>query len=563
MGNTDSGIFALFGLLGGLSLFLFGMKLGSRGLQKAAGGKLRLVLSSLTRNRFVGLMVGVIVTIITQSSSATTVMLVSFADAGLLALTQTLGVILGADIGTTFTVQLIAFKIFDLAFLILTVGFLMSVGRRQGKRQDIGQIVIGFGLIFLGMKVMSEAVAPWADGGQASTFLASGRYSPWLGVLIGAVVSGLIHSGATIGLTISLAFQSIISLEAAIPLILGANIGTCTAALLASRGTSLEARRVAWAHTLFKICGVLLLLPFVEPFGQLIAETSSSLPRQVANAHALFNIAMALVFLPVLPFFGRLVGLLVKEGEPTGEVFGPRNLDEKVLDTPALALGQATREIVRMADRVYLMLDRTPEVLEKNDAKLRDSIIEEDDRVDLLYENITRYLTRISQEALGAEESARATSLLFVAVEIEHVGDIVSKALMAYATKKIDAGFRFSAEGSAEIRQFHERVLAQLQMAIDAFVTWDKKLAARINQSKPEIDALERKLHDSHIQRLQRGLPESLETSTVHLDLISDLRRVNFHTTNIARAVLGSMKPAGAGPVSDKKAKKGKKKAKG
>jgi len=554
-------MFTVFSIFGGLGLFLFGMRLGSRGLQKVAGGRLRMVLSTLTRNRFIGLAVGVIVTIMTQSSSATIVMLVSFTNAGLLTLLQTLGVILGADIGTTFTVQLIAFRIFDFAFLIISIGFLMSLGKGQGKRQEIGQIILGFGLIFLGIKVMSGAAAPWAQGGAVKSFLCSSAESPLVGILVATAITAVIRSSAvTIGLALSLAFAEVISLEAAIPLILGANIGTCATALLASRGAGLEARRVAWAHTLFKVVGVALFFPFIGSFAELVSATAANLPRQVANAHALFNIAMALVFLPVLPLFGRVVRALVQETEVEGRAFGPRNLDERVLDAPSLALAQATREIVRMADRVYGMLERSLEVLKTNDARVRGSIVAEDDDVDLLYQATTRYLTRISQEDLSGEESARDTALLFVAVEIEHIGDIVSKSLMAYAGKKMDQHFRFSEQGFKEIEQLHGSVLAQLQLAIDAFVTWDEKLANKINKSKFEIDALERALHDSHIERLQRGLPETLETSTVHLDLISDLRRINFHTTNIARAILGRMEPAVPAEAVGKKEKKRKKK---
>ena len=539
-------MFSFFGLLGGLSLFLFGMRFGSRGLQKAAGWRLRAILSSLTKNRFVGVLVGIAVTFITQSSSATTVMLVGFTDAGLLALRQTLGIILGADVGTTLTVQLIAFKIFDFALAIIAVGFVIMTVCKTRPRQSIGQIIMGFGMIFLGMKIMADSVEPLRDAPVFRLILQEGGKNPLLGVFSATAFTALIQSsGATLGLVLSLSFQGLLNLQSALPLIFGANIGTCATALLASSGTNVHARRVAWAHTIFKVVGVLLFLPFMNGFAHVVAWTADDLSRQIANAHSLFNVAMTLLFLPLVPLFARLVERIVQEGKE--EAFRPKHLDERVLHIPSLALAQAMREVMRMADRAYDMLEQVMSVLKHNDEALRQRMIAMDDQVDLLDESITAYLTRISRQELSEEESAYETALLFVVREIERIGDIVSKDLMTYAGKKIEQNFYFSREGFHEIRDLHARVLNNVRVAIDAFATSDVKLAKKLKKEDKQIAELEKKLQSSHLDRLRRGLAESFETSTVHLDLISDLRRVHAHATGIALAILGRFKEKKAG----------------
>jgi len=528
--------------LGGLSLFLFGMRFASRGLEKAAGWRLRAVLSSLTKNRFVGVLVGIVVTFITQSSSATTVMLVGFTDAGLLVLRQTLGIILGADIGTTITVQLIAFKIFDFALAIIAVGFVIMVMCKTRPHQSIGQIVMGFGMIFLGMKIMAESVEPLRNAPLFRLILQEGGKNPLLGVFLATAFTALIQgSGATLGLVLSLSFQGLLNLESALPLIFGANIGTCATALIASSGTNVHARRVAWAHTIFKVMGVLLFLPFMHGFAQVVAWTADDLSRQIANAHSLFNVAMTLLCLPLVPLFAQLVERIVKEGK-TEEAFRPKHLDERVLNMPSLALAQAMREVMRMADRAYDMLEQVMPVFRGNDEALRQHIIAMDDQVDLLDESITAYLTRISRLELSEEESAYETALLFVVREIERIGDIVSKDLMRYAGKKIEQNFYFSHEGFHEIRDLHARVLHNVRVAIDAFATSDVKLAEELMEEDRRIAELEKELESSHLDRLRRGLAESFETGRVHLDLISDLRRVHSHATGIAMAILGRFK---------------------
>jgi phosphate:Na+ symporter len=531
----------LVGLLGGLALFLFGIKFGGRGLQKAAGGRLRDAVCKLTSNRFMGLITGITVTVILQSSSATTAMMVSFANAGVIVLQQALGVILGADIGTTLTVQLIAFRIFDYALLFVLLGFFIFLSKVE-RYSRVGQIILGFGLLFFGMSVMAAAVGPVKDHPAFQGFMLGVQRNAGLAIVTSALFTAIIQSSAaTIGLVLTLAFQGVISLESAIPLVLGANIGTCITALLASLGGGPEGRRIAWAHTFFKIAGVALLFPFLGPFTRFVEGTAPGLTRQIANAHSLFNVGAALVFIPFVSPWARLFRFLVKEEEVEIETFKPVYLDRRVMDTPSLALGQATREVLRMADITYTVYSKSIDVFLKNDEALRERLVEEDDKIDALDEAITPYLTEISRKEMSDEEAGRAVALLFIVKNLELIGDIVSKSLMDLALKKIMVSPRFSAEALDRIRQYHEEIEKTFQMAIDSLASMDKKLAREVVERKSEMNILERELHKEHLSILRGRKEEVAETSTVFLDVISDLKRINSYASGIAYAVLGKI----------------------
>jgi phosphate:Na+ symporter len=533
--------FLLMGLVGGLAVFLFGIRFGGRGLQKAAGKKLREAVCRLTSNRFMGLVTGVIVTVIVQSSSATTAMLVSFANAGIIGLQQALGVILGADIGTTLTVQLIAFRIFDYALVVVAVGFVLLVSKVE-RYSRVGQIIMGFGLLFFGMTIMAAAVAPAKDHPTFIRFMLGVERNPILAVVISALFTAVIHgSAATIGLVLIFAFEGVISLRAAIPMVLGANVGTCVTALLAGLSANAEGKRIAWAHTLFKVGAVVVVLPFLDQFTGLVARSAPSLTRQIANAHSLFNVGAALVFIPFVRPWGRLFRFLIKEEEVDVEVFRPAYLDHRVLDTPSLALGQATRETLRMADITYGVFSKSIDVFLNDNEALREKLIEEDDKIDMLEEAITPYLTELSSQEMSDEEGKRAVSLLFIVKNLELVGDIVSKSLMDLALKKIMVSPRFSKEALERIREYHSQIEKTFQMAIDSFASQDKKLAQEVVERKSEMNILERELHKEHLSLLRGSREEVVETSTVYLDAISDLKRINSYASGIAYAVLGRL----------------------
>src|SRR5438034_2807556 len=369
MTDTDR---VLFAILGGTALLLFGVRLVGEGLQRAAGARLRHFLTTLSGNRFKALAVGAGVTALLQSSSATTVMLVGFASAGLLSLRQTIGVILGADIGTTVTVQLLAFNLLDFAPLIVFTGWGMSLAK--GTLGYVGRAILGFGFLFLGMKLIVDGTGPLKHSALFAVILAALTGQTILLLIIAAVFTGLVHSSAaTIGLAISLGQSGLMPLEGAIPIILGANIGTAATALVASLGANTEARRVALAHAGFKLGGVIVFLPFIGPFTDLIRSTSPEIPREIANAHTLFNVTLALLFLPFADWAADLITRLIPERR-TSEM-GAIYLNPQTLDTPAVALGQAVRETLRMGDVVVQSLRDSVAVLERNDEALMRQVI--------------------------------------------------------------------------------------------------------------------------------------------------------------------------------------------
>ncbi|MSQ37720.1 MAG: Na/Pi cotransporter family protein, partial [Chloroflexi bacterium] len=372
----------LISLLGGTALLLYGMRLVGEGLQRAAGVRLRHVLSTLSGNRFKGLAIGALVTAVLQSSSATTVMLVGFASAGLLSLRQTIGVILGADIGTTVTVQLLAFNLLAFAPLVVFVGWAL-VAAGKGTWNYVGRAILGFGFLFLGMKLISDGTAPLKHNPLFDELLQALTGQPIILLLIAAAFTALVHSSAaTIGVALSLAAGGLMSLDGAIPIILGANIGTAGTALVASIGGNAEARRVAVAHASFKFLGVLVFLPFLGLFTELVRGTAPDAARQIANAHTIFNLTLALLFLPGASLAADLITRAIPE---TGRAaVGAIYLNPNVLDTPAVALGQAVREVLRMGDIVLQSLRETITVFQKNDEALMKQVVARDDLIDRL-----------------------------------------------------------------------------------------------------------------------------------------------------------------------------------
>jgi len=530
--------FIIISFLGGIAILLYGIRLAGEGLQRAAGGRLRAILTSLTRNRYMGIGVGAVITAILQSSSATTVMLVGFVSAGLMNLNQTMGVILGADIGTTFTVQLLAFKVYDAALLFIAVGVgLMFLARRAIVR-DIGQGILGFAFIFFSIKIMSDSVTPLKESEVLRILLLSAGESPISGILVAALLTAIIQSSAAvIGMTLALSLQGLMSLDLAIPIILGANIGTCAAAIITSIGANVEARQVAAAHTLFKVLGVLMLYPFIGSFKEMIAYTSEDIPRQIANAHTLFNIAIALMFLPFANPFANLIRKIIPERKGE-ERFGPKYLDSHVLGTPSLALGQATREALRMSDIVQWMLRESIHVFRTGDRDMIYNIEHRDDELDLLDREIKLYLTRIAQSTLTPSESRREFELIAFTSNMENIGDIIDKNLMELAKKKITSGVSFSEEGLKEILEFHQMVLENFDISISAFASRNKDLAQKVLRNKVRIGEREKDLRQAHINRLHKGLKESIDTSAIHLDILSNLKRINSHITNIAYPIV-------------------------
>jgi len=529
----------LLALFGGMALLLYGIRLSGDSLQRAAGGRLRHLLTGLARNRLLAVVSGATATLIIQSSAATTLMLIGFVSAGLMTFRQTLGVILGADIGTTFTVQLIAFKITDYALLLVGVGFVITLIAQRRVLKDVGSALLGFGLMFLGLKLILDGVQPLQTDPLARQLLAVVGDNPMLAVLVAAGFSALVtSSAATIGLALALAHQGLLSLGGAVAIVLGANVGTCFTALMASMGTTAEAKRVAVAHIAFKFLGVALVLPFIGPFTTLVADTAGDPARQVANAHTFFNVGISLLFLPFASLAARAIEALVPADQPGENPFKTRYLDQRALSQPSLALGQATRESLRMADVVQGMLRDVVPVFGADDQELLEDVERRDDQADFLEREIKLFLARLERETMGPDLSRKEIALISFIGNLENIGDIIDKNLMELARKKLYHSRRFSEAGWAEILEFHGLVSKNLEVAIAAFAANDRSLAQQVLDQRPHIRQRERELRESHLGRLRQGRAESLETSEIHLDILTNLKRVSSHVSALVFSIL-------------------------
>jgi phosphate:Na+ symporter len=345
-------------------------------------------------------------------------------------------------------------------------------------------------------------------------------------------------SAATIGLTLSLAHQGLLTLEGAVPVVLGANIGTCATALAASIRSSSDARRVAVAHIAFKVLGVALVIPFIDPLTELVAGTALAPARQIANVHTLFNVAISALFLPFAPLAARAIIALVPEEERADNPYKTRYLDDRYLDQPALAIGQATREALRMGDVAQVMLRDAMTVLRTDNQELLEDVERRDDQLDYLEREIKIFLSRLGRETMSSDLAQKEISLISFIGNLENIGDIIDKNLMELARKKLYHGRRFSDAGEAELIEFHALVSKNLERAIASFAANDRSLAQEVLDQRPVVRQRERELRESHLSRLRRGLAESLETSEIHLDVLTNLKRISSHITALVFPIL-------------------------
>lgn len=527
-----------FGLIGGLGLFLYGMHLMGGGLQKAAGDKMRRLLEILTSNPVVAVLVGTGVTAIIQSSSATTVMVVGFVNAGLMTLKQAIGVILGANIGTTITTQLVSFKLTELAEPSIGIGLLILLAGKKERVKHIGQVILGFGILFYGMSAMSHAMKPLRTYEPFLNMLASFGKQPLLGVFISALFTAIIQSSsATTAIVVALASQGILSLESALPLILGSNIGTTITAVLASIGTNLTAKRAAVAHAVFNIGGVLLFLLILKPFAYVAGSTSVVVERQVANAHTIFNVFNTLVVLPFISVFTSFVTKLVPgKDREIAETMRTLYLDRHLLPTPSIALGQGRRELLRMGEIASRMLEETMLAFNDNDVRYIKTAKEKEQLLNFLEKEIMVYLVEVSQASLSAEQSDTLNSLLEIVNDIERVGDHADN-IIELAEYKIENTLPFSDAAIAELQQMYSKVKEMFDNSLHVLESGDKFLAGRIEQAEDQIDQLEQELRQNHIDRLNKHIcyPGS---GIVYLDVISNMERIADHASSIARAAI-------------------------
>ncbi len=540
-------LFIFIGLFGGLGIFLYGMGLGSGGLQKIAGERLRTILSALTGNRFMGLVVGIVITGIVQSSSATSVMVVGLVSSSLMTLTQAIGVLMGAHIGTTLTVQLIAFNVSDYSLLLVGAGFLITLLTKRKFYIYLGEIILGFGFIFFGMAVMSQAIGPLKTMPAFISWLIKFGESPVLGILASAAFTGIIQSsGATIGLCVVMAGEGLLSLQSAMPLVFGANVGTCVTALLSTIGATTNGKRTAVAHTMFSIIGVILFTPFIVPFENVIVDVTrwmgtDAIPRQIANGHMFFNVFSAALMIGFVPLFEKLIVRLIPEKAESTE-FRPKYLNNSYLETPEIALQQAHLEEQRLTALIREMYDASADIFrhenEEAIAGLRTSL----QRVNLLELEIRRYLTRLSQKNISLFQSRRLMRILMTIDDLRHIAQSIGDTVVELAEKFSDNKWKFSSEGQKELAEFRHAVRERLNATLTALDKEDKSAADGIIQVKHDTSKLEVALRESHMQRLQKGLEESLTTSTVHLDFLTALKRIDTVCVKIAHEITEQFK---------------------
>jgi len=551
-------ILLIIGLLGGLALFLYGMESLSKGMQAAAGSRMRNIISKFTQNRFFGLFAGLSVTVLIQSSSATSVMLVGFVEAGLMGFAQTLSMLLGAGIGTTVTAQLIAFKLTDYALLIVAIGFALIAFPKKQQLKNIGKAILGFGLLFFGMHIMSEAMYPLRSY-DAFLELLIKLENPIIGILVGFVFTALIQSSsAFIGIMITIASQGFLSLEACIPLILGSNIGTGMTAILASINSGREAKRVAFAHTFFKVIGVLIFVWWIPEYTTFVRSISPNatenvgtienlsifVPRQIANAHSIFSIGLTILILPFTNFFARLILKILPEKplKPEHE-FRLKYINPAIASTPAIALSMAKKETERMSFTVQKLLNISLQPFFDKDDSILDEWQSLESKTDFLKEKINDYLISVSAQNSDKKSFNDAYQIMYVAKELEMIGDIVNTNMRRQVEKWLKTDATFSESGRAELETMLEKSLKQISRSMEVFNDLNLERISHIKQKFKKYATLAEEYEKLHYERLVNKNEISMGSSQTHLEILSLLIAVNRHATNISRILLNWNKP--------------------
>ena len=542
-------ILIIIGLFGGLGMFLYGMEMMSDGMKMTAGNSMRAILKKLTSNRFIAVFVGAFITMIIQSSSATTVMLVSFVNSGLLNFVQALGVILGSNIGSTVTAQIVAFKVTDYALLLIAVGSIMTLFSKKDSAKHIGFVILGFGLLFYGMKVMSDTMKPLRTDPTFNIILTSFE-NPFLGIIAGAVFTALIQSSsATTGIVITLASSGSITLEAGIPLILGANIGTCITALLAGLKATRDAKRVAIGHVLFNVIGVLVFCFWIPVFADLVAQTTDNVPRQIANAHTIFNIVSTILFIPFAPFISRTIIRYFPDKEKLRNIEKPAilNLDEKVLSYPTAAINNAQAEIsgvVGLTERVVgslvppFITDKDQSDVENPELNLITGLHQRLEKIKYLNENISNYLIKISQQDLTSHQSREVFALVSATNYLNSINDTVKVKFENLIGKKESLDEGFSDAGQEEILVYHAKLLKQIKRLNKYFAKYDRAKATKIMKKGKKYKDLEEKYRLEHFKRVSGNVSVSVATHQLHVELMDMLKQINTFIELIASTLL-------------------------
>lgn len=534
------GSLVLLDLMGGVALLLWGLHMVQSGVLRAFGSDLRHILSVALRNRFVAFLAGVGVTGLLQSSTATGMMTASFATRGVVALVPALAIMLGANVGTTLIVQVLSFDISLAAPVLLIIGVIAF--KRGGKTwaRDLGRVSIGLGLMLLSLHILLGTLAPAENAPAVRTLLAAITAEPLLCVALAAVLAWAAHSSvAVVLLVMSLAVSNFVTPTAALALVLGANLGSAINPVLeGGRVGDPASLRLPIGNLINRIVGLVLVLPFLHPIAEMLLSFEPNPSRMAADFHTAFNLALAILFIWPLDWLAALLTRMLRDLPRPVDPSVPLYLDETALTAPSVALSCASREVLHMGDLVEHMLRRTMTALMTDDRRLTGEISRMDDALDRLHEAVKLYVTKVTRESLDDPDARRATEIITFSINLEHVGDIVDKNLMELATKRLKYRLQFSKEGAAELEAFHRRVLENLKLAFGVFISGDVKVARKLIEEKALLRVAEFKAAEKHLARLREGRPESIETSSLHLDILRDLKRIHSHICSVAYPVL-------------------------
>lgn len=534
------GTLVLLDLLGGVALLLWGLHMVHSGILRAFGPDLRRWLGKALGNRFSALAAGLGLTALLQSSTATALITSSFAAEGLVSLVAALAIMLGANVGTTLIVQVLSFNIAGVAPVLFVLGLVAFRSGPRSRIKDVGRVCIGLGLMLLSLHILLDTLAPAENAPGVRVIMSAITGDPVLCIVVAAIVTWAVHSSvASVLLIMSLAYSQFVSPAAALALVLGANLGSAINPVFeGARRDDPASYRLPVGNLINRVAGIALVLPFLQPIADHLHAWQPDLARMTAAFHMAFNVATAVIFIGLLDALSTLLVRLLPDRVQEDDPARPRYLDETALETPSLALADAARETLRMGDLVEVMLRKVMAAMMTGDRALVDQVSKMDNVVDSLDEAIKLYLTKLTRGSLDESEGHRAMEIISFAINLEHIGDIIDKNLSELATKKIKRRFQFSAEGAEELAAFHKRTMESLRIAFGVFMSGDANEARKLLVEKTALRNTELAAVERHLDRLREGRPETIETTSLHLDVLRDLRRIHSHICSVAYPVL-------------------------
>jgi phosphate:Na+ symporter len=535
--------------MGGVALLLWGLHMVHSGIVRAFGSDLRRILGTALRNRFLAFAAGIIVTALLQSSTATGLMTASFVGGGAVDLAPALAIMLGANVGTTLIVQALSFNATAVAPLLFLIGVIAFKRGSQTRTRDLGRVAIGIGLMLLSLHILLDTLAPAEQASAMRALLAAITGDPLLCVLMAGILTWVAHSSVTVVLLImSLAYSGFITPVAALALTLGANLGSAVNPVIEGSNSSNPASyRLPLGNLLNRLVGCALALPFLHPIVDALSRFEPNASRMTADFHTAFNLVLAIVFILPLGWLASLLTRFLPERAKPNNPATPLYLDEAALGTPSVALACAEREVLHLGDIVESMLRQAMTALMTDDRRLVAEVSRMDNIVDKLDEAVKLYVTRLTRESLDERDGYRAMEIIAFSINLEHIGDIIDKNLMELAQKKIKRKLAFSKQGAAELEAFHQEVMSNLNLAFSVFMSGDVKTARQLIAEKATLRTAELAAAESHLERLRERRPESIESSSLHLDVLRDLKRIHSHICSVAYPVLeraGALQPS-------------------